>query len=112
MSRLPVVSCRLSGATAQPRRVGFMPGGLCGGSPTTDNRQLTTAAERGMMLGVRMETMTDMAATQVFRRSGDVVCRQVGAESILVPIRHNVGNLDFVYTLSPVAARIWALLDG
>jgi len=65
-----------------------------------------------MMLGVRMETMTDMAATQVFRRSGDVVCRQVGAESILVPIRHNVGNLDFVYTLSPVAARIWALLDG
>lgn len=42
----------------------------------------------------------------------DVVCRQVGHESILVPIRQNVGNLDFVYTLSPVAARIWALLDG
>jgi hypothetical protein len=41
-----------------------------------------------------------------------VVCRQVGQESILVPIRQNVGNLDFVYTLSPVAARIWALLDG
>ena len=41
-----------------------------------------------------------------------MVCRQVGHESILVPIRHNVGNLDFVYTLSPVAARIWALLDG
>ena len=48
----------------------------------------------------------------VYRRSPDVVCRQVGHESILVPIRHNVGNLDFVYTLSPVAARIWALLDG
>lgn len=59
-----------------------------------------------------MKTMTDIAASQVFRRSEDVVCRQVGAESILVPIRQNVGNLDFVYTLSPVAARIWALLDG
>lgn len=41
-----------------------------------------------------------------------MVARQVGLESILVPIRHNVGNLDFVYTLSPVAARIWALVDG
>jgi hypothetical protein len=48
----------------------------------------------------------------MYRRSQDVVCRQVGGESILVPIRHNVGNLDYVYTLSPVAARIWALLDG
>lgn len=48
----------------------------------------------------------------MYRRVADVVCRQVGHESILVPISHNVGNLDFIYTLSPVAARIWALLDG
>jgi hypothetical protein len=53
-----------------------------------------------------------MSGSRVYRRSADVVARQVGHESILVPIRHNVGNLDFVYTLSPVAARIWALLDG
>ena len=49
---------------------------------------------------------------RVYRRSPEVVCRQVGAESILVPIRNNVGDLDFIYTLSPVAARIWALIDG
>lgn len=49
---------------------------------------------------------------RIYRRSADVVARQVGLESILVPIRHNVGNLDFVYTLSPVAARIWSLVDG
>ncbi|HEV7764387.1 MAG TPA: PqqD family protein [Thermoanaerobaculia bacterium] len=48
----------------------------------------------------------------IYRRSSDVVCRQVGAESILVPIRQNVGNLDYVYTLNPVAARVWALIDG
>jgi hypothetical protein len=48
----------------------------------------------------------------VFKRSEEVVCRAVGLESILVPIRNNVGNLDFVYTLSPVAARIWSLIDG
>lgn len=47
-----------------------------------------------------------------YRRSPNVVCRQVGAESVLVPIRQNVGDLDFVYTLSPVAARVWSMLDG
>jgi hypothetical protein len=55
---------------------------------------------------------TSVPGNRVYRRSSDVVARQVGHESILVPIRQNVGNLDFVYTLSPVAARIWALLDG
>jgi coenzyme PQQ synthesis protein D (PqqD) len=64
------------------------------------------------MQRVRMETTTEIRTNSVFRRSADVVCRTVGSESILVPIRQNVGNLDFVYTLSPVAARIWALLDG
>ncbi|HYC87730.1 MAG TPA: PqqD family protein [Thermoanaerobaculia bacterium] len=59
-----------------------------------------------------MTTLTGIDGRSVFRRSDDVVCRAVGRESILVPIRNNVGNLDFVYTLSPVAARIWSLLDG
>ncbi len=59
-----------------------------------------------------MSTLTGIDGRSVFRRSEDVVCRTVGLESILVPIRNNVGNLDFVYTLSPVAARIWSLLDG
>jgi len=59
--------------------------------------------------------MTDVPLLEpdsVYRHSNDVVCRQVGIESILVPIRHNVGNLDYVYTLNPVAARVWTLLDG
>ena len=56
--------------------------------------------------------MSVVEGSRVYRQSPDVVCRQVGLESILVPIRQNVGNLDFVYTLSPVAARIWSLLDG
>jgi hypothetical protein len=55
---------------------------------------------------------TALDGSRTLQRSPDVVCRQVGPESILVPVRSNVGNLDFVYTLSPVAARIWALLDG
>lgn len=53
-----------------------------------------------------------ISGEKVYRHSADVICRQVGHESILVPIRNNVGNLDYVYTLSPVAARIWSLIDG
>ena len=45
-------------------------------------------------------------------KSEDLVMRNVGGEMILVPIRANVGDLDSVYTLSAVAARIWTLLDG
>jgi hypothetical protein len=54
----------------------------------------------------------EINGSSVLQRSPDVVCRQVGGESILVPIRQNVGNLDFVYTLSDVAADVWHLLDG
>ena len=57
-------------------------------------------------------TPTMIEGSRVYRHADDVICRQVGAESILVPIRNNVGSLDYIYTLSPVAARIWTLLDG
>ena len=55
---------------------------------------------------------TTIRGEKVYAQAGDVICRQVGHESILVPIRNNVGNLDYIYTLSPVAARIWSLIDG
>lgn len=63
-----------------------------------------------MTPGPMPETMIDGA--RVYRHADDVICRQVGTESILVPIKNNVGSLDYIYTLSEVAARIWALLDG
>jgi hypothetical protein len=46
-----------------------------------------------------------------YRRSNEVVCREVGGESILVPIRNRVGDLESIFVLSPVASRIWSLLD-
>ena len=49
---------------------------------------------------------------RVFKHRGEFALRQVGNESILVPIRNRVGDLDSVYVLTPVAARIWSLLDG
>ena len=55
---------------------------------------------------------TSSSPLPVFRPSPDVVFRRVGDEAVLVTLRQNVGNLDWVYTLSPVAARVWQLLDG
>ena len=49
--------------------------------------------------------------TMLYQRSSEVVCREVGGESILVPIKNRVGDLESIFVLSPVAARIWSLLD-
>jgi hypothetical protein len=49
---------------------------------------------------------------RVYSHRGEFALRKVGNESILVPIRNRVGDLDSVYVFTPVAARIWSLLDG
>jgi coenzyme PQQ synthesis protein D (PqqD) len=48
----------------------------------------------------------------VYRRNENVVARKVGDDVVVVPIRHNVGDLDSVYTFNEVAARVWSLIDG
>ena len=53
-----------------------------------------------------------MTDRRVFAHRGEFALRQVGSESILVPIRNHVGDLDSVFVFTPVAARIWTLLDG
>jgi len=53
-----------------------------------------------------------MDATAVYKKNANVVARPVGDEVVVVPIRHNVGDLDSVYTFNEVAARAWSLLDG
>jgi len=53
-----------------------------------------------------------MTDRRVFAHRGEFALRQVGGESILVPIRNHVGDLDSVYVFTAVAARIWSLFDG
>ncbi len=48
----------------------------------------------------------------VFRKSPNVVFRQIGDESILIPIANEVGDLSNIYNLNEVGTRIWALIDG
>jgi len=47
-----------------------------------------------------------------YQRSASIVAREIAGEMILVPIRHNVGDLESIYTLNETAAYIWSLIDG
>ena len=51
-----------------------------------------------------------MDRKRTFAKSDDVVCRNIEGETVLVPIRNNVGDLESNYTLNPVATRVWELL--
>lgn len=53
-----------------------------------------------------------MDAGTVYKKNANVVVRHVGDDVVVVPITHNVGDLDSVYTFNEVAARVWSLLDG
>jgi hypothetical protein len=50
--------------------------------------------------------------TARFVSKPDFIFRRIADELILVPIRQRVGDLQSIYTLSPVAAQIWEWLDG
>jgi len=49
---------------------------------------------------------------KVFRRNENFVHRRIEGETILVPIRSNVGDLDHIYSLNEVGAFIWNAFDG
>jgi hypothetical protein len=60
----------------------------------------------------RRDRVTMDILARVYTKSDSIVFRKIGDEFILVPIRHNVGDLDSIYTLNETAARIWELIDG
>ncbi len=47
-----------------------------------------------------------------YRKSPSIVAREIAGETILVPIRQNMGDLESIYTLNETAAYTWALIDG
>jgi hypothetical protein len=46
------------------------------------------------------------------KKSDSIICRKIGDEFILVPIKQDVGDLESIYTLNETSARIWELIDG
>lgn len=49
---------------------------------------------------------------RVYRRNENFVFRRIEGETILVPIRANVGDLDCIYSLNELGALVWERLDG
>jgi len=44
-------------------------------------------------------------------RSSAVVSRLIADETLVVPIRGGVGDLDSIYSFNPVGSDIWGLLE-
>ena len=49
---------------------------------------------------------------QVFRKNENFVFRQIDDETILVPIKDNLGDMGSIYNLNEVGAFIWENFDG
>ena len=50
--------------------------------------------------------------TKCFTKQTDCVTREIGGETIIVPIKSRVGDLDSIFTLNEVGTMIWQLIDG
>ena len=48
----------------------------------------------------------------VFVQSEGLMTRNIAGETLIVPIRNRVGDLDSIYTLNEVGVRVWSLVDG
>ena len=48
----------------------------------------------------------------IYKRQEGIVTRSIAGETILVPVRNRVGDLDSIYTLNEIGSTIWKLLDS
>ena len=53
-----------------------------------------------------------MQLTLVVRKAGDVVCRKIGEDYVLIPVRNKINENDMLYSLNATGAFIWNLIDG
>jgi len=49
---------------------------------------------------------------RVFRKNENFVFRQIDDETILVPIKDNLGDMGSIYNLNEVGAFVWEHFDG
>ena len=50
--------------------------------------------------------------SKVYSKADNIVCRRIMDETILVPIRGNLADMQRIYALNPIGAFIWDRLDG
>ncbi len=50
--------------------------------------------------------------TKEYQKNKNFVFRKIGDETILVPIKDNVGDMGFIYNLNEVGTFVWEHLNG
>lgn len=53
-----------------------------------------------------------MELSRVYHHKENMVCRKIGKELVIVPLRNNVADMDNIYTLNETGAFIWDDIDG
>lgn len=48
----------------------------------------------------------------IFMKNQNVVFRQIGDESLLIPVANEVGDLSNIYNLNEIGTKIWEYIDG
>ena len=65
--------------------------------------------------GIGLPAMSDPTSASYldrrYEKNPHIVSRQIGDEFILVPVRHDVADLESIYTLTGTGVRIWELMD-
>ena len=47
-----------------------------------------------------------------FVKDDNLMARNIAGETLIVPIRNSVGDLNSIYTLNEVGALVWQMIDG
>ena len=53
-----------------------------------------------------------MNLMSVYEKKEDIVTRRIADETLLVPIRSHLADMQRIFALNPVAEYIWQQLDG
>jgi len=53
-----------------------------------------------------------MKGSLVLRKNPDIVSRTIEDETILMPVYKTSDEINCIYTLNDVGARVWELIDG
>ena len=49
---------------------------------------------------------------RIYRKSTDIITREIVGETLLVPVRAEVAGMQQLYALNEVSAFIWQQIDG
>jgi hypothetical protein len=50
--------------------------------------------------------------TNCYIKEKEFVTREIAGETVIVPVKGNVGDLNSIYTLNEIGTMIWQLIDG